>query len=83
MKPNVLISNFKCCNLSDPLLLCNNYTSHVFMVVDRYVYRSIVGMGLSYCMVPPVEARLSGVILAENDFYMIMMLEGLIGDRGK
>ena len=53
------------------------------MVVDRYVYRSIVGMGLSYCMVPPVEARLSGVILAENDFYMIMMLEGLIGDRGK
>ena len=34
-------------------------------------------------MVPPVEARLSGVILVENDFYMIMMLEGLTGDWGK
>jgi len=40
-------------------------------------------MGLSYCMVPPVETRLFAMILAENDFYMIMMLEGLIGDRGK
>ena len=51
--------------------------------MPHYVYRCIVGMGLSYCMVPPVETRLFAMILAENDFYMIMMLEGLIGDRGK
>lgn len=39
--------------------------------------------GLSYHVVAPVEARLSGMILAEKDFYMIMMLEASIGDQGK
>lgn len=38
--------------------------------------------GLSYYVVAPAEARLSGIILAEKDFYMIMVLEISTGGQG-
>lgn len=37
---------------------------------------------MSHYVVAPVEARLSGVILAEKDFCMVTMLEASIGDTG-